>query len=134
ALLLLAALPWIITGCGEGNVREESVGALGKTVPRQVSSASVPVRQNVSDFVKNRELVEAFRKATEIMRKNGSAGASSPAFRTSLQFWANTHGYFGKGGNATSFQATVDYRLPQCIDFFKSSPYLYSKSDAEAVC
>jgi hypothetical protein len=133
-LLLLAALPWLLSGCGEPNVREESVGALKTAVPQQVSAANVPVRQNISDFVKNPKLVNDFRKATEIMRKNGAADPSSPAFRTSLQFWANTHGYFGKGGNATSYDSVVAYRLPQCLDFFTSPPYSYSKSNAQAVC
>lgn len=133
SLLLLATLPWLLSGCGEGNVREESAGAL-KAGAQQVSAASVPVRQNITDFVKNPKLVDDFRKATEIMRKNGATDPSSPEFRTSLQFWANTHGYFGTGGNATSFQATVNRRLPQCLGFFQSPPYSYSRSNAQAVC
>lgn len=134
ALLLLAALPWFLSGCGEQNVREESVGTFKTGAPLQASAANVPVRQNISDFVKNQEMVDAFRKATEIMRKNGAADPSSPEFRTSLQFWANTHGYFGKGGNATSYDAVVAYRLPQCLGFFTSPPYSYSKSKAQTVC
>ncbi|HEX7025613.1 MAG TPA: tyrosinase family protein [Gammaproteobacteria bacterium] len=133
ALLLLTVFPLILSGCGEGNVREESVGAKA-SVARQVGAASVPVRQNITDFVKNPKLVNDFRNATEIMRKNGTAKPSTPEFRTSLVFWANTHGFFGTGKNATNYDAIVKYRGPQCLDFFTSEPYSYSKSDAQAVC
>lgn len=133
-LLLLAAILWTISGCAHQSDTEESVGALKKASPQHVGAVNIPVRQNISDFVNNPALVEAFRKATDIMRKNGTADPSSPAFRTSLQFWANTHGYFGSGGNATSFQATVKRRQPECQAFFMALPYSFSKSDAQAVC
>ena len=97
-------------------------------------SAGVPVRQNISDFVKDPDQVAAYRRALETMRANGSADPSTVEFRTSLLFWANTHGYFGDGGNATSFAATVERRRPECLEYFQDKPYEFSLTEAETTC
>lgn len=132
--LCIAGSLWLISGCSQHPVQDDNLESVQKTAQLAAGAASAPVRQNISDFVNNQELVDAFRQATEIMRKNSTADPASPAFRTSLQFWANTHGYFGTGGKATSFQNTVAYRQPQCIEFFSAPPYSFSQSDAQAVC
>ena len=102
--------------------------------PKQDTVPSAPIRENISTFVQDPQKVADYRKAVETMRANGAKDPSSAEFRSSLQFWANTHGYFGTGGNATSFQDTVDYRKPQCLGFFMSRPYRFNKSDSQALC
>lgn len=121
-------------GGGEGDsatAEKADVAAEGSAV---AASSGVPVRQNLSDFVQDPAKVAAYRQALETMTRNGSADPSSVEFRTSQLFWANTHGYFGKGGNATSFEGTVEYRLQSCVDYFQDKPYRFSKSDAEVTC
>lgn len=135
SICLLSFLLLWLAGCsGEtGNGNPETSEA-EKAPSSAGSTAGVPIRQNVSDFVKDPKLVAALRQATETMRTNSLADPSTVEFRTSLLFWANTHGYFGDGGNATSFAATVEYRLPQCLNFFKEDPYLFSPEEAEKTC
>ncbi|MDA8019797.1 MAG: tyrosinase family protein [Thermoanaerobaculia bacterium] len=132
---LLSVLLLSLAGCG-GNAGEggpASSEPVGDS-PAETSGPEVPIRQNVSDFVNDPVLVAAFRQATETMRRNSSADPSTVEFRTSLTFWANTHGYFGTGGNATSFAATVARRLPQCLSFLTSSPYNFSTQEARETC
>jgi len=134
SLALLGGLVFL-AGC-RGPQEDAAPAAAGGAEATDVRAvnAGAPIRQNVSDFVKDEALVAAFRLATETMRANSSADPSSVEFRTSLAFWANTHGYFGKGGNATSFEATVKRRLPQCLDYFTSKPYEFTLEKARETC
>ena len=123
-----------LAGCGDAPDDSPASSEADEASLSSRSATGVPVRQNVSDFVQDPAMVAAFRQATETMRRNSSADPSSVEFRTSLAFWANTHGYFGSGGNATSFDATVARRLPQCLGFFQSSPYNFTADEARESC
>lgn len=130
----LLCLLLLLAGCRGKTDEGPTPAEADKAEPSGATDSGVPVRQNVSDFVKDEALVAAFRQATETMRANSSADPSTVEFRTSLVFWANTHGYFGNGGDATSFQATVERRLPQCLDYFTSKPYEFSDDKALETC
>ena len=145
---------WILAGCGSGVATPGGTLTTPTVVPDDVVDGSVatepetptdtasetptretpPPRENISDFVQDPTKVAAYRQALEIMRRNGAADPSSVEFRTSLTFWANTHGYFGNSSGATSFPATVQRRLPQCLQYFQSSPYRLSAADAQTTC
>lgn len=118
-----------IAGCSHTS---EEVSTTAKMRVANVNDA--PIRQNISDVVTDAEMMAAYRKAIDLMRKNSEADPSTVEFRTSLQFWANTHGYFGEGGNATNYSAIVDYRLPQCLTYFGDAPYFLSAADAKVMC
>lgn len=125
-----------LAGCQRGG--EDGPSAVDNADKAQAvdpsGSTDAPVRQNISDFVTDPDQVDAYRQAVETMRANSAADPSSVEYRTSLLFWANTHGYFGQGGHATSFEATVARRLPQCVGFFKDAPYGFSETKANETC
>lgn len=75
-----------------------------------------PISIPVSEFVKDPDKVTALHNAFEKMRANGNVDNTSPTFRTSLTYWANTHGYFGKGGHSTDMNNWVAQRFPDCLD------------------
>ena len=97
---------------------------------------ATPTRLNISTVANDPEMLNMLRKATATMRANSVKDPASTEFPTSLQFWANTHGYFGAKDDphATSFKKTVEYRGPQCINYFKNDPYNLSDSDAKKTC
>ncbi|SJM91921.1 conserved exported hypothetical protein [Crenothrix polyspora] len=68
------------------------------------------VRISASDFVKDPVKVAALQKAVVAMRTNDAATNTSPKYRASWQYWANTHGYLGAGPNAAG---TVANYVPQ---------------------
>ena len=134
--LLCVFLLWMM-GC-KSNVDDSAASkadsATGTAVEGAAESVGVTLRQNISDVVQDPNKVAAYRQALETMRTHSSADPSTVEFRTSLLFWANTHGYFGLGGQATSFAETVNYRRPQCLEYFQDEPYKFSKADAEKTC
>ncbi|CDG82289.1 tyrosinase family protein [Janthinobacterium agaricidamnosum] len=78
-----------------------------------------PTRISVAEFSKNPQMVEALTKGVASMRQFSSANPMSEQFRTSLAYWANTHGYIGTGTHATSMQKyIIEYRIPQCLKAF----------------
>jgi tyrosinase len=119
-----------ISGCGHAPEKASAVAVK----MRLANASDAPVRQNITDAVNDAELMTGYRKAIDLMRKNSEADPATAEFRTSLQFWANTHGYFGEGGNATNYSAIVDYRLPQCLTYFRKKPYSLSAAEAKEVC
>jgi tyrosinase len=81
-----------------------------------------PVRISVAEFSKDPASVESLKSAIDAMRKGSEADPMSEAFRTSLAYWANTHGYIGTGTHATSMQKyIIDYRMPQCLQAYPKS-------------
>lgn len=81
-----------------------------------------PVRISVAEFSKDPKKVESLKSAFDAMRKASDADPMSEAFRTSLAYWANTHGYIGTGTHATSMQKYItDYRMPQCLQAYPKS-------------
>lgn len=59
------------------------------------------VRLPASEFEKNPTRVAALQRAVAQMKQNDSAAQTSATFRQSWFYWANTHGYFGSGPNAS---------------------------------
>ncbi len=74
-----------------------------------------PVRISASDFAKDSAKVAALQKAVMAMRGNDAAINTSPGYRASWQYWANTHGYLGTGPNAAGTVATY---VPQQVARF----------------
>ncbi len=78
-----------------------------------------PVRISVAQFSKDQKKVDSLKTAITSMRKAGSADPKSEEFRTSLAYWANTHGYIGTGTHATNMKKYItDYRMPQCLQTY----------------
>ncbi len=73
------------------------------------------LRMSATEFAKDPAKVSALQKGLEKMRANNNANPLSPEFRTSFNYWANTHGYFGAGPNGTDKQAYINKRMPDCI-------------------
>lgn len=88
-----------------------------------------PVRISVAEFSKDPAKVDSLKAVIASMRKDSDADPMSEAFRTSLAYWANTHGYIGTGTHATSMEAYItNYRMPQCLQAYpKSTCDLYYK-------
>src|SRR5690606_16994343 len=74
-------------------------------------SAETP-RISVLEFSQDAAKVTALEKGIASMNANSSANPDSAEYRTSFAYWANTHGYFGKGKNATDLQEYIAYRMP----------------------
>ena len=87
-----------------------------------ISSWADSYRISVKEFNQDSNKVAALKAGIEKMRANNTANPLSPEFRTSFNYWANTHGYFGSGKHATNYQEYItDYRLPQCYDTFENN-------------
>ncbi|MBL8261977.1 MAG: tyrosinase family protein [Xanthomonadaceae bacterium] len=81
-----------------------------------------PVRISVAEFSKDPASVAGLKSAIDSMRTASDADPMSQEFRTSLAYWANTHGYIGTGTHATSMQKyIIDYRMPQCLQAYPKS-------------
>ncbi len=57
--------------------------------------AQKPARLSWQEFAKDPQRVQSFRNAVATMRSRNTADKSSAAYRTSWEYWANMHGYFG---------------------------------------
>ena len=80
------------------------------------------VRISVAEFSKDPAKVANLKAAIESMRVASGADPMSVDFRTSLAYWANTHGYIGTGTHATSMEAYItNYRMPQCLQAYPKS-------------
>ena len=147
--LSIAVLIIFLFGCEESNTKVSTeTGSQSEAVNEVADKTSVvskesietkamaPKRLNISEVADDPVMLQSLRKAVATMRANSSKDSSSVEFRTSLQFWANTHGYFGPEGaaNATNFQQIVDRRKPECLDYFQDDPYNFSEQKAKAVC
>ncbi len=78
-----------------------------------------PVRISVAQFSKDQKKVDDLKEAIASMRQASSADPKSEEFRTSLAYWANTHGYIGTGTHATDMKKYItDYRMPQCLQTY----------------
>ncbi len=76
-------------------------------------------RISVAQFSRDQTKVDDLRAGIASMHKASSADPMSDAFRTSLAYWANTHGYIGTGTHATNMkQYITDYRMPQCLQAY----------------
>jgi len=74
------------------------------------------VRISVAEFSENPQQVDTLKQAIDAMRKASDADPMSAEFRTSLAYWANTHGYIGTGTHATNREAYItNFRMPQCL-------------------
>lgn len=80
------------------------------------------LRMSATEFAKDPAKVSALQKGLEKMRANNNAPPLSPEFRTSFNYWANTHGYFGTGTHATDKDYYVNqYRMPQCLQIYSKA-------------
>lgn len=80
------------------------------------------VRISVAEFSKDPAKVANLKAAIESMRVASDADPMSVDFRTSLAYWANTHGYIGTGTHATSMEDYItNYRMPQCLEAYPKS-------------
>ncbi|MGU3310621.1 tyrosinase family protein [Acinetobacter sp. M5A5_2a] len=80
------------------------------------------LRMSATEFAKDPAKVSALQKGLEKMRANNNAPPLSPEFRTSFNYWANTHGYFGTGTHATDKDYYVNqYRMPQCLQVYSKA-------------
>jgi len=81
-----------------------------------------PVRISVAEFSKDPKRVESLKLAIDSMRQASAADPMSEEFRTSLAYWANTHGYIGTGTHATNMEKYItNYRMPQCLRAYPKS-------------
>jgi len=80
------------------------------------------LRMSATEFAKDPAKVSTLQKGLEKMRANNNAPPLSPEFRTSFNYWANTHGYFGTGTHATDKDYYVNqYRMPQCLQVYSKA-------------
>lgn len=77
-----------------------------------VDAAAQYVRISASDFARSSARVAALRKAVKAMRSRDSASKTSATYRTSWQYWAATHGYFGTGPNSSGSAAAFKAQAP----------------------
>jgi hypothetical protein len=73
-----------------------------------VTAAAQPVRMSWQTFAQDPARVQSFRNAVAAMRARNTADKSSAEYRTSWEYWANMHGYFGetaKNGTVAQFRA-----------------------------
>ncbi|WP_337881325.1 tyrosinase family protein [Rheinheimera sp.] len=93
------------------------IPALAVAIACGLSSAAQAdsLRISAADFAKDPARVAALRAGIANMRTSNQANPLSAQFRTSFNYWANTHGYFGTGGNATNLPNYIAYRMPQCL-------------------
>jgi len=80
-----------------------------------LSAWADPARISVEQFSKDPQKVATLQKGITKMRANSKANPKSAQYRTSFSYWANTHGFFGTGTNATNLQQYIAYRMPQCL-------------------
>ncbi|HEX5055105.1 MAG TPA: tyrosinase family protein [Gammaproteobacteria bacterium] len=92
------------------------LATLGGSPALADDSASVtPISISVAEFAKDPAKVASLKKAFTQLRANSSAKTTSATYRTSFDYWANTHGYFGNGKHATNLKAYIAYRMPGCL-------------------
>ena len=83
------------------------------------AASADPVRISVAEFTLKQQQVKVLKKGMDAMRASSAADPMSQQFRTSLAYWANTHGYVGTGMHATSMQTyIIGYRMPQCLEAY----------------
>jgi len=87
---------------------------------------AVSERISASEFAKDPAKVAALQKAVATMKSHDAADNSTPEFRTSWQYWANTHGYLGSGPNAAGTVATY---VPATIGMCGGNPVCVSYYD-----
>lgn len=92
-----------------------AISLLGFYLPLHTTyAAQVPSLKTFSQDPKN---VDALYKAFEEMRKAGSADPTSLTYRTSLEYWANIHGYYGNGPRANSkLKETKKQVVDDCLN------------------
>ncbi|MCH2001091.1 tyrosinase family protein [Acinetobacter seifertii] len=73
------------------------------------------LRMSATEFAKDPAKVSALQKGLEKMRANNNANPLSPEFRTSFNYWANTHGYFGTGTHGTDKTTYLKNRMAGCL-------------------
>ncbi|MEO8382366.1 MAG: tyrosinase family protein [Acidobacteriota bacterium] len=77
-----------------------------------VGSAAQYVRISASEFAQSPARVAALKKAVKTMRARDTASKTSATYRTSWQYWAATHGYFGTGPNSSGSAAAFKAQAP----------------------
>lgn len=120
-----------IAACQADNANAQAV-----TEPSEL--VQNPVRQSIGEVTKDMPFMGAFATAVATMKTNSSAPPESVEFRTSFQFWANTHGYFGPDDApfATNFQGWTwgRDRRSQCLGYLQDPPYKFSDEEAQSEC
>ncbi|WP_171263430.1 tyrosinase family protein [Acinetobacter silvestris] len=75
--------------------------------------------QSYENFAKNPKNIQSLDKAFDEMKKRNNAAHDSKDFRTSLQYWANIHGYFAKDlstdPNAKVLKDTIKNKVGDCF-------------------
>ncbi|TWB40799.1 tyrosinase family protein [Nitrospirillum viridazoti] len=61
----------------------------------EAAKAPGGIRLSWQDFAKDPAKVASLRKAVAVMKSRNSADHTSAVYRTSWEYWANIHGYFG---------------------------------------
>jgi hypothetical protein len=92
--------------------------------PQEVPPPSTPAAQQTrtattsqlrlswQEFSKDPKRVASLRKAIAVMKERNKADRNSKEYRTSWEYWANTHGYFGP-------QAPMSGPLKDYLDYSK---------------
>lgn len=75
--------------------------------------------QSYENFSKNPKNIQILDKAFDEMKKRNNAAHDSKDFRTSLQYWANIHGYFAEDlstdPNAKALKDTIKNKVGSCF-------------------
>ncbi len=66
-----------------------------------LTSAAQFTRISASDFAKSPARVAALKRAVATMKSRDTLAKTNKLYRSSWQYWANTHGYFGTGPNSS---------------------------------
>lgn len=85
--------------------------------------AQRPVRLSWQEFAKDPKRVQSFRNAVATMKSRNTASRTSALFRTSWEYWADIHGYFGpqaKGGTVATWRANNNLTSPAWDPYFQN--------------
>jgi hypothetical protein len=83
--------------------------------------ADPAIRLSWEEFSKDPARVESLRQAVRVMKSKNNADPKSVDYRSSWNYWANMHGYYGTGSSwGTVEQAKAQY--PQYAAYFAGIP------------
>jgi hypothetical protein len=91
----------------------------------QGAEAQKAVRLSWQEFARDPNRVQSFRNAVAEMKKRSTADPASAEFRTSWQYWASMHGYFGdtaKSGTVDTWRKNNGLTDPRYDPYFAGVP------------
>jgi hypothetical protein len=76
------------------------------------------VRMKFQDFIKDQHRLDSLIKAVGVMKDRSKATPDSAGYRTSWEYWAAMHGFFGPGAKAGLLQTAINAAPANKKQFF----------------